>query len=216
MKLWAAALVVAASLFGQPAITLSGPPSVRAGQPITITATLTNGASPTAAGISLAIPSQLTGVTAALNPAITSKTLYCSTGALYCIAMGATAASVNAAAIPDGPLWSWTGTVTPGSTGPLVFAVAPGNGAVQLLSGSQQLVTVTPPVSLSIPIVSACDLNGDGKVDGADLVLLVNWIIGRVTPPAGQTCDVNGDGRCDLADLGVIFTAALGGACITH
>ena len=218
VKIAGLVFLAAASLPAQATLTLSAnPAAVKAGQPVTVTATLAGGTSPAEAGVRLTVPPQLTSVTAALNPAIVSKTLFCSVDFSYCIAMGVVGGTVvNNGAIPDGALLSWTGTVAAGSTGSLTVAIAAGSGTVQLLSGTQASITITPPVALTIPILSACDLNGDGKIDASDLILLVNWIVGRSTPGAGQTCDVNGDGRCDLLDLGVIFTAALGGACAAH
>jgi hypothetical protein len=58
-----------------------------------------------------------------------------------------------------------------------------------------------PPPTQTCP----ADLNGDGKVDGADLgILLANW--GR----PGAT-DLNGDGTTDGADQAILMAAW--GAC---
>lgn len=69
--------------------------------------------------------------------------------------------------------------------------------AILVISLFSQLPTLNAPV----PVVLACaaDLNGDGKVDGADLgILLGNW--GK--PGAS---DLNGDGTTDGADQAILL-----------
>ena len=45
----------------------------------------------------------------------------------------------------------------------------------------------------------AGDLNGDGKVNATDLVMLNSIIIGKTTTTANT--DLNGDGRTDVSDV---------------
>lgn len=64
------------------------------------------------------------------------------------------------------------------------------------------LLVSTPPAPAAMaatPLACAADLNGDGKVDGADLgMLLANW--GK----PGAT-DLNGDGTTDGADQAILM-----------
>ena len=62
--------------------------------------------------------------------------------------------------------------------------------------GPGKVTAAVPPE----PIVR--DLNGDGKVDGADL-LIVTAALGT-SPPSDGRADVNRDGRVDVRDLAEI------------
>ncbi|MBI3473539.1 MAG: hypothetical protein HY013_19460 [Candidatus Solibacter usitatus] len=66
-------------------------------------------------------------------------------------------------------------------------------------------------VSVTFP-PSACDLNGDGVVDGADVQLAINRVLGLIDCGKG---DLDGSGRCDAGDLQRVVTAAAGGSCRT-
>ena len=62
-----------------------------------------------------------------------------------------------------------------------------------------------PPVS-----PGACDLNGDGVVNVADVQLAVNQAVGAV---ACSSADLDGDGSCNVIDVQRIINADLGLGC---
>ena len=65
-------------------------------------------------------------------------------------------------------------------------------------------------VSFAQPEISG-DVNGDGAVDIADAVCIVNYILGMATPTFIETAaDVNGDGEVDIADAVKIVNNVVG------
>ncbi len=52
------------------------------------------------------------------------------------------------------------------------------------------------------------DVNGDGKVDIADVNAAINMMLGKASPT--PTADVNGDGKVDIADVNAVINAMLG------
>jgi hypothetical protein len=58
---------------------------------------------------------------------------------------------------------------------------------------------------------SACDLNGDGIVNGLDVQIALNQALGI---NVCSTTDLQGNGQCNVIDVQRVIDAALGGACI--
>ena len=61
------------------------------------------------------------------------------------------------------------------------------------------------------------DVNGDGKVDIADVNAVINAMLGKggLTPspsPGGEgsPADINGDGKVDIADVNAVINIMLG------
>ena len=55
------------------------------------------------------------------------------------------------------------------------------------------------------------DVNGDGDVDIADAVCIVNHVVGKPTPTFNvNAADVNGDGDIDIADAVRIVNLVVG------
>ena len=59
------------------------------------------------------------------------------------------------------------------------------------------------------------DANGDGLVGMADLNTLVDWILGRISPPTTGTtaftnADVDGSGSIGMSDLNLLVDYVLG------
>ena len=52
------------------------------------------------------------------------------------------------------------------------------------------------------------DLNGDGKVDIADVNISINTMLGK--EPSTELSDLNGDGRTDIADVNIEINLMLG------
>ncbi len=60
-------------------------------------------------------------------------------------------------------------------------------------------------------VVQAGDVNGDGDVDIADAVCIVNHVVGKATPTfVPEAADVNGDGDVDIADAVRIVNLVVG------
>lgn len=57
--------------------------------------------------------------------------------------------------------------------------------------------------------VSACDIDGDGATDVADVQRIINEALGAA--PAAD--DLNGDGSVTVADVQIVINAALGLGC---
>lgn len=55
------------------------------------------------------------------------------------------------------------------------------------------------------------DVNGDGKIDVADVSLLINIVLGRAEMTTGvDICDMSGDGKVDVADVSQLINYVLG------
>ena len=52
------------------------------------------------------------------------------------------------------------------------------------------------------------DINGDGKVDIADVNAIINMMLGKVE--AVPAADLNGDGNVDISDVNAIINLMLG------
>ncbi len=53
----------------------------------------------------------------------------------------------------------------------------------------------------AFPVKGDYDLNGDGRIDVPDTVVLQRVLDGSALCPAGKDCDVNGDGVVNAQDL---------------
>ena len=72
----------------------------------------------------------------------------------------------------------------------------------------------TPPYILVFPDVPVLpgDINGDGKVDIADVNAVINAMLGK-SPSSGEEenpADINGDGIVDIADVNAVINLMLG------
>lgn len=63
--------------------------------------------------------------------------------------------------------------------------------------------------AISLPVISLCDVSGDGSTGVADLQQMINEALG-VAPPAH---DLNADGVINVADVQIVINAAVGLAC---
>ena len=66
-------------------------------------------------------------------------------------------------------------------------------------------------VASNYEAVKACDLNGDGRVDGADVQIATNQALGSM--PC-TTADLTTKGRCTVEDVQRVANAALGQPCV--
>lgn len=72
-------------------------------------------------------------------------------------------------------------------------------------------VFYTDHFTYQIPSVVLGDANGDGDVDIADAVYIVNYVVGKPSPDFNEAAaDVNGDGDIDIADAVQIVNYVVG------
>jgi PKD repeat protein len=77
-------------------------------------------------------------------------------------------------------------------------------------AGGTGTKTLTLTINPSAPVISPCDLNGDGVVDSVDVGLAVDQSKGRLPCTNG---DLTLDGRCNVQDVQRVSNAASGGIC---
>jgi hypothetical protein len=54
------------------------------------------------------------------------------------------------------------------------------------------------------------DVNGDGKVDIADIAAIIDFLAGDTTNVSSTSADVNGDGYVNVADIGAVIDIMAG------
>ena len=63
--------------------------------------------------------------------------------------------------------------------------------------------------SVSVSVLSGCDINGDGQTNAADVTAQQNGVL--VVPQTAS--DLNADGNSDVVDVQIVINAARGLAC---
>ena len=91
------------------------------------------------------------------------------------------------------------------------YAVKIQNAKYSLTSGSSSVALPDVTSLLTIENYIKGDANGDGMVDIADAVCIVNHIVGKATPAyVAAAADANGDGVVDIADAVRIVNLIVG------
>ena len=91
------------------------------------------------------------------------------------------------------------------------YAVKIQNAKYSLTSGSAKVSLPETISILTIENYMQGDVNGDGDVDIADAVCIVNHVVGKPTPTFNvNAADVNGDGDIDIADAVRIVNLVVG------
>lgn len=165
-------------------LTLTGPVVAPNGSSVSLTVSLVNGNGP--AGLQWDMSGLPSG--AQVSSSVTGKTTNCTV--TRCLLSGA-----NTTAIPDGPIATIKYT-EPAAT--VTAAVLATLGATPAGAGE----AVTAPMSITIPVQSNCDLNGDGKVDATDIGISIQQALASTT--ATPT----------ILDVVRVIIAANGGACL--
>jgi hypothetical protein len=83
--------------------------------------------------------------------------------------------------------------------------------------GGEVATTSGPPATITVQVISKCDVLGNGGSTPAlrllDLAAEANWLVKNPPPPNGSTADRNGDGVADAADGQIVANWAAGQAC---
>jgi hypothetical protein len=180
------------------------------GASVALNVSLTGSAGLNIAGLQWSLASPLGASTAFSGAAsqAASKTVMCAmpAGTLICLSVG-----LNVNTISDGVVAQITVTIPanqpPGPLTQVLSATYAANAA-----GSNVPITAGPLVTLNV--LSHCDLNGDGIVNNADLLIAISQIEG-VT--ACTTANINqAPGGCTVMDaVRVAIAAQAGGVCLT-
>jgi len=204
----AAWLLACMGAFAQGTLSLSNAGTAPAagyapGATVTLNITKT-GNSPTGIQFDLSIPAASGAVAMALGPAAPAgKTITCSTGvSIRCLVVG-----LDTNVIPDGIVAVASVTLASSlNASPVAVTLA---NPVEADAGANSLPVTIPNPTLSLSIKNACDVNGDGIVSQADLVVVVAQAITKINAVA---TDLNRDGKTDVLDAQIVATAATGPA----
>jgi len=178
-------------------ITLTGPPSVRIGETVTVDV---SSSTPGVAAYQWALSLPVNWTVVSKAGAVSTKQLYCNPAGLLCLLVGA--APPNLDIIPAGKLASITlrvpagtalGAAAIGLTG--TFAASP-NATNIPVTGVGMTVTVLNP---------KYDISGDGVVTSADVSTIAQMVAD------GGSCSFDGPSvPCKLVDVIYAAMAALG------
>lgn len=197
MRLLGCLLFSALLMFGQ-TLTLTGPATARQGQTIPLTLTLANPpASLAAAQWAITLPQGYTA-TAAAGAASSSaaKDLYCNPTWTLCLTVGINA-NVYAAGVVA------THQVTIPQAAALGQVTIPLTGVLGATLDGDAAVLAAGATAYAVLVTTLCDINGDGKVTLADVLLAITgWLKGIVA------YDQNGDGVMNVRDVQIVARAA--------
>lgn len=179
-----ALFLLAVGAFGQATITLSPAPGLApAGATVVLTVSLVTGGGPAA------VQWDMSGVPSIATVAslVTGKQIQCSATMTRCLVY-----SLSTAAIADGPIAtiSYMQPATP-----------PTEALASPVSASPTATAITTTVG---PSTNRCDVNGDGKIDGADITAMIAQIFAGTVAGA----------RPNALDIAMIILAGLGGSCL--
>lgn len=203
----ALALTLAATLAAQTVTESPANVTVRPGQSVYLSLMFADATpSVNAAGFqwSMTTPSGWTVTAAAgAQAAAAQKQIACqeATGgaSMLCIVYG-----LNQTVIPAGELAKIQFTPAPSTPPGTTLIVLSG---LLVADATAQPVPVGIGPGTTLTVLGKFDLNGDGKIDIADVQISVSQVIGAT---ACSTGDVNADSKCDLIDVLLTVLAALG------
>lgn len=209
MKTILGLLMLAAALYAQPTVSITGPAAnIKAGSTFTMAVSISGAASSGDQAVQFSLANIAWPVVASTGSAATAagKSLACATvaGVFNCIVAG------GASVLTDGqiatlqvtlPKTAPAGTV-PISLSNLLAALTDASGNV---TGS----TVGASAPFTLSITSACDLDSSGAVNATDLASMIQQSLGV----SACTADLNSDGKCDVKDVQVVAGAMVSGFC---
>lgn len=192
-------------------ISLGGT-AVRPGAKATVSATLSSPAGAVgvaAVQFTLSVPTGIV-LTPREGPAATAaaKQITCAqaTQSMTCILVGFNTTVFTNGAVA---LFDFTAPSTSPTT---AMAFTPSRALAATPDGSAATLAVGPVFTL--PILSPCDITGDGITDAADLLAFLALFVAEI---GGGSCglgDVNQNGTCDAIDGQRIVSAAKSGTCL--
>ena len=216
MKLTILALLFSSLLFGQAQLSVNqpNPLAVYPGSTVALNINLSGSAGLNIAGIQWThalVPNSTLALAPGAASNAATKSVFCNTSNSMCLVTGLSSTvplTVSNNVYSDGVV-ATINMVIPASTPPGTQSLTLTN----LIAAAQQgwFVPVTAAPSYQLTVLSACDLNGDGKVDANDVIIMVN----QATQKTPCVNDLTGDGVCDVQDVQRVTTAATGGACVT-
>ena len=205
-------LTFAVAGFAQNVFDLTGPTNIRPGNVINMAVNLTGTSMPAASQFTVNTTADISALSVTIGAAGTAagKVVSCgvyTANALTCVLYGLT----NVNTIANGVLANISATLSsaPTLTTETFSLTTPVDANT---TGSSLTVTVSP-VNIPVAVLSNCDLNGDGLVNTQDVNLIVSWVLGTATPPAGMTCSLTGTG-CNVDDVEIIVAASTGLSCL--
>jgi len=199
--------LLALPAISQITLTVTGPANAVPGATVnvTVSATGTAGKNVSAVQWSHTLPTgyTLAGATVSAGGATLGKNIYC--GAATCLDLGFTAANViSNNPITDGALGTVQITVPASAVAGSTPLPITGLFAVDVTGLN---VAASSGTAYSLLVLSKCDIDQSGSTNAADVMAMLNGLIGHTT------CPYAGSGGCSLANVFSVLLAANGGAC---
>jgi len=208
-------LLAACSLFAQtppaPAVSIGGPTGMqKAGSTVSLSVNLTGTGTSGLQALQFSLPGLSWTTMTADGAAITgiSKSITCKTvGTAYnCIVAG-----VNSNLLADGQLATLQVQIPKSAPGGTLSLLPTGTlGARTDATGGGVGAPVVAGSPFALGTTSACDLDGNGKVDITDLTI---GILQVLQPSVCSSADLDSSGACDVVDAQILANAAAGGVC---
>lgn len=155
-------------------------------------------------------------VTATAGPVaiVAQKTVSCADfpGILNCLVAGQGSGSQTL--MVSGVMAQWNFNVMPGTPpGPVTLTFS----NIVAADAAGNSVPITGPGPITVNVVTApCDLNGDGKLDSSDFMLLISRVLGVAVPAPTGACDINSDQKCNVQDLQILGQSILTNSCVVQ
>lgn len=197
MKRFLFVMLLALPLAAQPKLDVTGPSEIRRGETLQLDVTLADAANISGLQWDLTQPFGSPTMARGAAAETAEKELYCEPP--RCLVVG-----MNSNLIADGVVGSYAVVIPDDAAlGPVTLALS----GVLAASPDANPVTLQPGAQLALQVRSwRWDLNDDGVVDGVDLLISVNQVLG-VT--ACTTADLDNSGSCDLYDVLILVKHAV-------
>ena len=197
---------MAAALGAQTSLNWSAPTVLgRPGQTVTASLTLSGSVAPVALQWTAPTPSGWTATwTRGMAAATANKQVASGPSATILYASSAPAnTTIGAGVVANLAL-----TIPATATGPQTITLSGLQGVVINSGGAAVSAPVTSTAgALTINVLAREDLNGDGKIDAADIQIALDGATGTAACPLA---DANGDGVCNVLDVMVVVLRMLG------